>query len=92
MYRPLDKMEKFNGGMDAELLANDFAYYDDWKYGPSSCWSGPDLYTLELMWHNYGYWLILRRHGGGENKEMNLGSSNYAKDIIAVRDALRRLW
>lgn len=92
MYKPIEEMEKFNEGMDAELLVNDFAYYNDWEYGPESGWSGQDHYILKLMRHNFGYWLIVGHHGSGENPVINIGSSNDAKEIIAVRDALKKLW
>lgn len=91
-YIPIYKRPKFDDKMDTLLLENGFAYYDDWKYGPESAWSHQDHYTLKLMEHDYGYWLILRQHAHGENPEMNLGSSNNANDIIAVRDALKQLW
>ncbi len=84
--------EKFNESMDAELLENDFARFSDWEYGPESGWSHQDHYSLRLMQHDFGYWLIIREHAGGENKTMNIGSSNNAKDIIAVRDALKGLF
>lgn len=84
--------EKFNKEMDAELLSNDFAYYPDWGYGPGSSWSESDHFSLCLMRHDFGYWIILMQHAGGENRTMNIGSSNNAKEIIAVRDALKKLW
>jgi hypothetical protein len=86
------KRPAFNEGMDKELLANDFAYYSDWEYGPESGWSGQDHYSLRLVRHDYGYWLIIRCHASGDNPLMNIGSSNDAKNIIAVRDALKKLW
>jgi hypothetical protein len=92
MYKPIDKREKFNESMDAELLANGFAYYSDWEYGPESGWECQDHYVLSLMRHDYGYWLIISHHASGENPKMNIGSSNDAKEIIAVRDALKVLW
>lgn len=84
--------EKFDKEIDAELLANDFAYYPDWPYGPESGWNKADLYSLRLMRHDFGYWLIMRQHASGKNYTMNLGSSNSAKEIISVRDALKKLW
>ena len=93
MYKPCDKMEKFNEGMDAELLSNDFAYYDDWEYGPQAGWSNAfEHYVLKLMRHTHGYWIIVGHHASGENPTMNIGSSNEAKEIIAVRDAIQTLW
>lgn len=86
-------MKKFNSAMDSELLSNGFAYYDDWKYGPYTGWSGQGYYVLKLMRHSFGYWLIIQRHyAGGENSTLNIGSSNDAEKIIAVRDALQKLW
>lgn len=82
----------FDKDIDVELLANDFAYYPDWLYGPESGWNEADLYSLRLMRHDFGYWIILRQHAGGENHMINMGSSNNAKEIIAVRDALKKLW
>ena len=93
MYKPIDKMDKFNENMDSELLSNDFAYYDDWEYGPQSGWSNAfERYILKLMRHDYGYWLIVGHHASGKNPTMNIGSSNDAKEIIAVRDAIQKLW
>lgn len=86
------ELEPFDKEIDAELLANDFAYYPDWSYGPESGWSKADHYSLCLMRNKFGYWLILRQHASGENYTMNLGSSNNAQEIIAVRDALKKLW
>jgi len=88
----MEERENFNEAMDAELLANGFAYFDDCEYGPECGWSSQDHYVLSLMRHSYGYWLIISRHASGENPTMNIGSSNDAKEIIAVRDALKRLW
>ena len=86
-------MEKFNESMEDELLKNDFAYYDDWKYGPVSGWSTDhEYYTLYLFKHNFGYWLIISCHASGTNPKMNIGSLNNADDIITVRDSLRKLW
>ena len=84
--------EPFDEGMDVILLKNDFALYPDWKYGPESGWSGQDHYTIKLMRHNFGYWIIVSQHASGENITMNLGSLNNAYDIIALRDALKKLW
>ncbi len=82
----------FDESMDEVLLRNGFAYYSDWKYGPESGWSAGDHYTLKLMRHDFGYWLIIGRHSSGENPIMNIGSSNNAEYIILVRDALIKLW
>jgi len=80
-------------GVDDILLANDFAYYDDWEYGPMSGWSSDwEHYTLKLMRHDFGYWLILSAHSGGENKTFNVGSSNDAEQIISIRDSLAKLF
>ena len=85
--------KNFNESIDADLLANDFKYYDDWKYGPISGWvTNYEYYSLKLMKHNFGYWLIISCHAGGENPSMNIGSSNSAQDIIAIRDSLSVLW
>ena len=85
------KRDKFNGSMDSELLKNDFKYYDDWKHGPQSGWSTDFHYfTLSLLSHDFGYWLII--HTSGEKPNLNIGSSNDAKEIIAIRDALKVLW
>ena len=84
---------KFDKAIDKELIENDFAYYDDWEYGPiSSLPHDYDHYSLMLMKHNYGYWLIVSRHASGENPRVNIGSSNNAKEIIEIRDSLRKLW
>ncbi len=82
----------FDEKIESELLKNGFAYYDDWKYGPVSGWSHQDHYSLNLMKHSFGYWLIIRAQFGGDNKTMNVGSSNNAQEIIAVRDALAKLF
>lgn len=88
----IDK-EPFDKAMDEELLKNDFAYYDDWEYGPMTGWQQPwEYYVLKLMKHDYGYNLIIGRHGSGENPKMGIGSSNNAAEIIAIRDALKKLW
>ena len=85
--------EKFNKEIEAELLKNDFAHYDDWEYGPISGYStGHEYYSLKLMKHAFGYWIIISCHASGENPAMNIGSSNNAKDIIAIRDSLKKLW
>ena len=47
-----------------------------------------DFYSLSLMRHDYGYWLILKCKTEG----MNIASSNDAKEIINVRDSLSKLW
>lgn len=93
MFRPHETLNKFNEAMDLILLANGFEYFSDWEYGPQDGWStGSEHYTLSLMRHDYGYWLILSAHLSGENKGLNMGSSNEASEIIAVRDALQKLW
>ena len=84
--------EPFNEKMDDELLKNDFAYYNDWEYGPVSGWQSEDHMTLSLMRHDFGYWLILSQHASGTNPRFNVGSSNSAQEIIAIRDALKVLW
>ena len=84
--------EKFDESIVKELIDNGFSFSQDWAFGPVSSWSHQDHYSLRLMKHHFGYWLIISQHFGGENKKVNLGSSNNAKDIIAVRDVLRRLW
>ncbi len=86
------KRDKFDENIDKELMENDFAYYDDWKYGPMSGWStSHEHYTLKLMSHDFGYWLIVSPHASGKNPAMNIGSSNNAKDIIEIRDSLKKL-
>jgi hypothetical protein len=86
-------LDKFDKSIEAELLKNDFAFYDDWKYGPESGWFNDNgFFTLKLMGHDYGYWLIIETSGGGERKGINIGSSNNAKDIVSVRDAFKKLW
>jgi hypothetical protein len=92
VYKPRDEMSKFNEGMDSILLSNDFTYYSDWEYGPQSSWSGQDHYNMKLMRHDFGYWIIIGHHASGENPTMNIGSSNDAKEIIEVRNALQKLW
>lgn len=85
--------DKFDKTIDEELLENDFAYYDDWKYGPMSSWlTACEHHTLKLMKHDFGYDLIIGRHASGKNPTMGIGSSNNAKDIIEIRDSLRKLW
>jgi len=85
--------DKFDKSIDTELLANNFKYYNDWEYGPISGWTtGYERYSLKLMKHDFGYWLIISCHAGGENPSMNIGSSNNAQDIIAIRDSLSVLW
>ena len=87
------KRDKFDKAIDKELLEHDFAYYDDWEYGPMSGWTTDhEHYTLKLMKHDFGYWLIMGRHSSGENPTMNFGSLNNAKDIIEIRDSLKKLW
>jgi hypothetical protein len=92
MYKPRSEHTPFNKDMDAELLSNGFEYHDDWEYGPYSSWSGQDHYVLKLMRHDFGYWLIVESHASGDNLGINIGSSNEAKEIIAVRNALENLW
>ena len=83
--------EKFDKTMEKELLKNDFDFYDDWKPGPQSGWStGRNFHTLSLMEHASGYWIILKTKY--DKRGINMGSSNNAKDIISIRDALARLW
>jgi hypothetical protein len=85
--------DKFDESIDKELLENDFANYDDWEYGPVSGYStGHERYSLYLMRHDFGYWLIISAHQSGENPRMNIGSSNNAQEIINIRDSLRNLW
>jgi len=85
--------EKFNPNLDEALLANGFKYYDDWEYGPESGYStGYEHYTIKLMRHDFGYWIILDAHNGGNRTQMNIGSSNCAEEIIAVKNALEKLW
>lgn len=87
------KREKFDEDIDKELLKNGFDYYGDWKYGPMSGWStNYEHHTLRLMKHDFGYDLIMGRHASGENPTMGIGSSNSAKDIIKIRDSLKKLW
>lgn len=89
----MNKREPFNKSMDAELLKNDFAFYDDWEYGPISGWSSRfEHYSLKLMRHDFGYDLIISRHASGHNPFMNIGSSNNAAEIIELRDGLKRLF
>jgi hypothetical protein len=85
--------EPFNEKMDEILLQNDFAYYDDWEYGPVTGWTANnDHYSLKLMKHSFGYWLIISKHASGENPSFNIGSSNNANEILAVTEALKILW
>lgn len=85
--------DKFDKKIDLELLKNDFAYYDDWEYGPMSAWStSHEHHVLHLMEHDFGYWLIIGKHASGANPKMNIGSSNSANDIIKIRDSLKKLW
>ena len=75
--------------IDKVLLCNGFEYFDDWEYGPMFGWSEQcDRINLKLFKHAYGYWIIFRRHASGANIEMNIGSSDSAFDIIALRDTL----
>lgn len=83
------KKDKFDPTIDEQLLENGFAYYNDCKFGPMSGWRADyDFYSLRLMRHDHGYWLILKCTA----KEINIGSSNDAKEIINVRDSLSKLW
>jgi len=82
----------FDEAIEKALLENGFAHYDDWKFGPESSWSHQDHYSLSLMKHDFGYWLIVKSHFGGENKTLNIGSSNSAQEIIAIRDMLSKLF
>lgn len=85
--------DKFNVLMDEVLLRNNFSYYDDWKYGPQSAWSiDCEHFTMKLMRHDFGYWIILDAHASGERKQMNIGSSNSAQDIILARDSLSKFF
>ena len=85
--------ERFDTNIDKTLLVNGFEYYDDWEYGPMSGWQTDwERYTLKLMGHDFGYWLIIGCHASGASPTMNIGSSNSAEDIIAIRDALKKLW
>ena len=89
----MNNKEKFDKSMDKILLENDFAYYSDWEYGLESGWSTNwEHYTMKLFKHSYGYWIILEAHASGEHDKLNIGSLNNAKDIIALRDALKKLW
>ncbi len=85
--------ERFNEGIDEVLLANGFKYYEDWEHGPQAAWSiDCEHYTMQLMRHSFGYWIIIDAHASGERKKLNMGSSNNAADIIAVKAALERLF
>jgi len=84
--------KKFDETMDSILLKKGFTYYDDWEYGPESGWSEPfDYITLKLMRTDHGYWIIFSRHASGEHPSFNIGISNNAYDIIALRDMLKRM-
>lgn len=84
--------KKFDESMDAVLLENGFSYYDDWEYGPESGWSEPfDHISLKLMRTDHGYWIIFSRHASGENPSFNIGISNSAHEIIALRDMLKKM-
>ena len=83
------KRDAFNKNMDEELLSRGFEYHDDWQFGPQSGGSNNrEFFGLSLMRHDHGYWLILNCRGC-RSSGLNLGSSNNAEDIIAVRDSLR---
>lgn len=78
--------------VDKILLANGFQYWDDWEYGPMDGWSEDhDHISFKLMRHDFGYWMIFCRHAGGENQTMNIGESDIAKNIIQVRDILKKV-
>lgn len=82
---------KFDETMDETLLQNGFEYFDDWGYGPQCAWSEDwDHVGLKLSRHSFGYWIVFRRHAGGANPAMNIGSSNSAEEIIALRDMLKK--
>jgi hypothetical protein len=85
-------MERFNPVMEKELLDNGFSNDPEWEYGPVSTWVNQDFYTMQLMKHDFGYFIILQQKFGGEYKTINIGSSNNAQDIIKVRDALKLTW
>lgn len=82
----------FDKSMEAVLLANGFDRYDGWPEGPIATWNGHALYSMQLYEHDKGYFIILRQNTGGDIRTVNMGSSNNAKDIITLRDALMRLW
>lgn len=90
---PILNHTRFDEAMEAKLLENGFKYYGDWEFGPVSGWSGDfERYNMNLMKHSFGYWIIVVAHASGENKEFNLGSSNSAEHIIAIRDLLSKLF
>lgn len=87
------RKNSFDESIEAKLLDSGFNNYDDWEYGPCCGWSADcEHYSLKLMEHDYGYWLILSAHQSGSNPEMNIGSLNRAQDIIDVRDSLSKVF
>jgi len=85
--------DPFDKSIEKKLLENGFKKFDDWTYGPKFSFSQDyDHLSLILMAHDFGYDLILGLHASGTNPRMNIGSSNSAEDILAVRDAINKLW
>lgn len=81
-----------HNSIDEKLMQNGFEYYDDWEYGPSIGWSKEGgFYSINLMRHGYGYWLILEHAQGGGRSSINIGSSDNADDILAFAGALNKL-
>lgn len=79
--------------IEADLLQNEFKYFDDWEHGPQYAWMTPTEHcSMRLMAHDKGYYIVLFHHAGGDNNSMNLGSSDNAEDIIRLRDCLEKLF
>jgi hypothetical protein len=87
-----EDLTKFDPSMPDKLKAADFEHYKDTGYDFEYGWWAGDHTSMHLLPHDYGYWIILCRHESGENRKLNIGSSNSAEEIIALRDAMEKLF
>jgi len=88
----MSKQKPFDKNMDKKLLRNGFEYYDDWEYGPESGWETSEGHnTIMLYRHDFGYLIQLHRSVGGRTFDLMIGSSNKARDIIRIKNALNKL-
>ena len=89
----MEERKPFDKSIEAVLLENGFGRFSDWKYGPQTGYSQDfEHYTVSLMEHNFGYFIILSKHASGRNPGFNIGSSNDAQEILDLVAALRKLW